>query len=53
MGYLLTAFGGWHSQIGYTWCFLLMSVCALVGVALQLTLSYILKREKLQLEGFS
>ncbi|QIO08952.1 MFS transporter [Acinetobacter lanii] len=48
MGYLLTEFGGWHSATGYTWCFLLMSACAMVGVALQIILSLIVRNEEKQ-----
>ncbi|OTG89031.1 MFS transporter [Acinetobacter sp. ANC 3813] len=46
MGYLLTEFGGWHSSTGYTLCFLLMSACALIGVALQVILSILVSKEK-------
>lgn len=47
MGYLLTEFGGWHSSTGYMLCFLLMSACALVGVALQIILSLIVRKESI------
>ncbi|MEB3752760.1 MFS transporter [Acinetobacter sp. MD2(2019)] len=48
MGYLLTEFGGWQSETGYTLCFLLMSVCAMLGVLLQIILSFIVKKEQQQ-----
>ncbi len=46
MGYLLTEFGGWESATGYTWCFLLMSACAMLGVVLQLILALIVRNEE-------
>lgn len=45
MGYLLTKFGGWQSAAGYTWCFLLMSSCAMIGVVLQVILALIVRNE--------
>lgn len=48
MGSLLTNFGGWHNATGYTLCFILMSVCALIGVLLQVILGYLDKKDHLK-----
>ncbi|MFW2047238.1 MFS transporter [Acinetobacter variabilis] len=48
MGSLLTSFGGWHNATGYTLCFILMSVCALIGVLLQVILGYLDKKDHLK-----
>lgn len=48
MGSLLTSFGGWENPQGYTLCFQLMAVCAMIGVLLQLILAYITKKEQAQ-----